>query len=102
MHAKSKLFWNESVGGPSMIDYVSYNGDGPLYIFKNAADFDNYCVQKNIDPNIRSYLPRREIIFNPALSGGLNDKYYNLFEESEYMIKRLYYPTTPCPQSGSR
>jgi hypothetical protein len=91
--AKSKLFWNESVGGPSMIDYVSYNGDGPLYIFKNAADFDNYCVQKNIDPNIRSYLPRREIIFNPGLSGGLNDKYYNLFEESEYMIKN--YTTLP-------
>ncbi len=85
--AKSKLFWNESVGGPSMIDYVSFNGDGPLYIFKNAADFDNYCVQKNIDPNIRSYLPRREIIFNPGLSGGLNEKYYNLFEESEYMNK---------------
>ncbi len=91
--AKSKLFWNESVGGPSMIDYVSFNGDGPLYIFKNAADFDNYCVQKNIDPNIRSYLPRREIIFNPGLSGGLNDKYYNLFEESEYMKKD--YSTLP-------
>src|SRR5574338_733535 len=84
---KSKLFWNESVGGPSMIGYESYNGDGPLYIFKNAADFDNYCMQKNIDPNIRSYLPRREIIFNPGLKGGLNDKYYNLFEESEYMKK---------------
>lgn len=85
--AKSKLFWNESVGGPSMIDYVSFNGDGPLYIFKNAADFDNYCVQNNIDPNIRSYLPRREIIFNPGLSGGLNDEYYNLFEETEFMKK---------------
>lgn len=91
--SKSKLFWNESVGGPSMIDYVSYNGDGPLYIFKNNGDFENYCVQKNIDPNIRSYLPRREIIFNPGLSGGLNDKYYNLFEESEYMIKN--YTTLP-------
>jgi hypothetical protein len=85
--AKSKLFWNESVGGPSMIGYESYNGDGPLYIFKNAADFDNYCVQKNIDPNIRSYLPRREIIFNPGLKGGLNDEYYNLFEETEFMNK---------------
>ena len=91
--AKSKLFWNESVGGPSMIGYESYNGDGPLYIFKNASDFDNYCVQKNIDPNIRSYLPRREIIFNPGLSGGLNEKYYNLFEESEYMKKD--YSTLP-------
>lgn len=91
--AKSKLFWNESVGGPSMIDYKSFNGDGPLYIFKNNGDFENYCVQKNIDPNIRSYLPRREIIFNPGLSGGLNDKYYNLFEESEYMIKN--YTTLP-------
>ena len=94
--AKSKLFWNESVGGPSMIGYESYNGDGPLYIFKNAADFDNYCVQKNIDPNIRSYLPRREIIFNPGLKGGLNDKYYNLFEESEYM-KKDYSTLPPLP-----
>ena len=97
--AKSKLFWNESVGGPSMIDYKSYNGDGPLYIFKNAADFDNYCVQKNIDPNIRSYLPRREIIFNPGLKGGLNDEYYNLFEETEYMKKDYStLPTLPLNQ----
>jgi hypothetical protein len=85
--AKSKLFWNESVGGPSMIGYESYNGDGPLYIFKNAADFDNYCMQNQIDPNIRSYLPRREIIFNPGLHSGLNDEYYNLIEETEFMIK---------------
>ena len=91
--SKSKLFWNESVGGPSMIGYKSYNGDGPLYIFKNAADFDNYCVQSNIDPNIRSYLPRREIIFNPSLHSGLNDEYYNLFEETEFMNKD--YSTLP-------
>ena len=94
--SKSKLFWNESVGGPSMIGYESYNGDGPLYIFKNAADFDNYCVQNNIDPNIRSYLPRREIIFNPGLSGGLNDEYYNLFEETEFM-KKDYSDLTTLP-----
>ena len=85
--AKTKLFWNESVGGPSMIGYESYNGDGPLYIFKNNGDFENYCVQNNIDPNIRSYLPRREIIFNPGLPDGLNEGYYNLFEETEYMRK---------------
>lgn len=91
--SKSKLFWNESVGGPSMIGYESYNGDGPLYIFKNGADFDNYCVQNTIDPNIRSYLPRREIIFNPGLNSGLNDEYYNLFEETEYMGKD--YTTLP-------
>lgn len=90
---KTKLFWNESVGGPSMIGYESYNGDGPLYIFKNAADFDNYCMQNQIDPNIRSYLPRREIIFNPGLNSGLNDGYYNLFEETEYMGKD--YSTLP-------
>ncbi len=76
-----------------MIDYVSYNGDGPLYIFKNNGDFDNYCVQSKIDPNIRSYLPRREIIFNPGLHSGLNDEYYNLFEETEYMEKD--YTTLP-------
>ncbi len=97
--SKSKIFWNESVGGTSMIDYVSYNGDGPLYIFKNAADFDNYCVQNNIDPNIRSYLPRREIIFNPGLHSGLNDEYYNLFEETEFMGKDYStLPTLPLNQ----
>jgi hypothetical protein len=90
---KSKLFWNESVGGPSMIGYESYNGDGPLYVFKNNGDFENYCVQNQIDPNIRSYLPRREIIFNPGLHSGLNDEYYNLFEETEYMRKD--YSTLP-------
>jgi len=97
---KTKLFWNESVGGPSMIDYVSYNGDGPLYIFKNAADFDNYCTQKKVDPNIRSYLPRREIIFNPGLNGGLNEEYYNLFEETEFMQKDYStLPTLPLSQT---
>jgi len=98
--SKSKLFWNESVGGPSMIDYVSYNGDGPLYIFKNNGDFENYCVQNQIDPNIRSYLPRREIIFNPGLHSGLNDEYYNLFEESEYMVKDYStLPTLPLDEA---
>ncbi len=86
---KSKLFWNESVGGPSMIGYESYNGDGPLYIFKNNNDFENYCTNNNIDPDIKSYLPRREIIFNPGLADGLNESYYNLFDSSEYM-KRDY------------
>ena len=98
--AKTKLFWNESVGGPSMIGYESYNGDGPLYIFKNAADFDNYCMQNNIDPNIRCYLPRREIIFNPGLHSGLNDRYYNLFEETEYMSKD-YSTLPPLPLNQS-
>lgn len=85
--AKSKLFWNTSVGGPSMVGYESYNGDGPLYVFKNNGDFENYCANHNIDPDIKNYLPRREIIFNPGLSDGLNDKYYNLFESSEYLKK---------------
>lgn len=76
-----------------MIEEESYNGDGPLYIFKNNGDFENYCVQNNIDPNIRSYLPRREIIFNPDLPDGLNEEYYNLFEETEFMKKD--YSTLP-------
>lgn len=83
--ARSKLFWNTSIGAPSMIGFKSANGDGSLYLFKNAADFDNYCIQNNINPNIRDYLPRREIIFNPQRPEGLNDEFYNLFEDSEYM-----------------
>lgn len=85
--AKSKLFWNESVGSPSMIGYESYNGDGPLYVFKNNGDFENYCNNNNIDPDIKGFLPRREIIFNPGLADGLNEKFYNLFESSEFMKK---------------
>ena len=83
--ARSKLFWNTSIGAPSMIGFKSANGDGSLYLFKNAADFDNYCIQNHINPNIRDYLPRREIIFNPLRSEGLNEEFYNLFEDSEFM-----------------
>ncbi len=73
--ARSKLFWNKSIGAPSMIGFKSANGDGSLYLFKNAADFDNYCIQNHINPNIRAYLPRREIIFNPQRPEGLNDEF---------------------------
>lgn len=97
--AKSKLFWNTSIGAPSMIGFKSANGDGSLYLFKNAADFDNYCIQNQINPNIRDYLPRREIIFNPQKPEGLNDEFYNLFEESEYMKKDYStLPTLPLYQ----
>jgi len=70
-----------------MIGFKSANGDGSLYLFKNSADFDNYCIQNQINPNIRDYLPRREIIFNPQRPEGLNDEFYNLFEDSEFMKK---------------
>lgn len=98
--ARSKLFWNTSIGAPSMIGFKSANGDGSLYLFKNAADFDNYCIQNQINPNIRDYLPRREIIFNPQRPEGLNDEFYNLFEESEYMKKDYSsLPRVPFDQS---
>jgi len=91
--SRSKLFWNESVGAPSRLDYKSYNGGGPLYIFKKDSDFENYCTQNQISLSIKNWLPRREIIFNPALPGGLNEEFYNLFEETEYMKKD--YSTLP-------
>lgn len=94
--ARSKLFWNTSIGAPSMIGFKSANGDGSLYLFKNAADFDNYCIQNHINPNIRDYLPRREIIFNPQRPEGLNDEFYNLFEDSEY-LKKDYSTLLPLP-----
>ena len=94
--SRSKLFWNTSIGAPSMIGFKSANGDGSLYLFKNSADFDNYCIQNQINPKIRDYLPRREIIFNPQKHEGLNDEYYNLFEDSEYM-KNDYSTLPPLP-----
>lgn len=84
---KSKLFWNASLGCPSMIGYesASVEDNSMYYVFKNDADFKNYCCQNNINPSIKDYLPRREIIFNPGLPSGLTDKFYNLFVETKYM-----------------
>ncbi|MCE1187613.1 MAG: DUF5906 domain-containing protein [Ignavibacteria bacterium] len=84
---KCKLFWNASLGCPSMIGYesASIEDNSMYYVFKNDADFKNYCCQNNINPSIKDYLPRREIIFNPGLPSGLTDKFYNLFIETKYM-----------------
>lgn len=86
---KCKLFWNASLGCPSMVGYESASAEDSsmYYVFKNDADFKNYCCQNNINPSIKDYLPRREIIFNPGLPSGLTEKYYNLFEETKYMGK---------------
>lgn len=85
---KSKLFWNTTVGCPSMIGYEGIEEEGGAhYVFKNDADFRNYCYQNNINPSVKDYLPRREIIFHPGLLSGLTEKYYNVFEESQYMKK---------------
>jgi len=86
---KCKLFWNASLGCPSKVEYesASMEDDSVYYVFKNDADFKNYCCQNNINPSIKDYLPRREIIFNPGLPSGLSEKFYNLFEESQFMKK---------------
>ena len=82
---KCKLFWNSSLGCPSMVGYESALDDSVYYVFKNDADFKNYCCQNNINPSIKDYLPRREILFDPSLPSGLTEKYFNLFEETKYM-----------------
>lgn len=84
---KCKLFWNASLGCPSMVGYesASVEDNSVYYVFKNDADFKNYCCQNNVNPSVKDYLPRREIIFNPGLPSGLTEKYYNLFEETKYM-----------------
>ncbi|MCE1168224.1 MAG: DUF5906 domain-containing protein [Sphingobacteriia bacterium] len=86
---KCKLFWNASLGCPSMVGYesASVEDNSVYYVFKNDGDFKNYCCQNNINPSIKDYLPRREIIFNPGLPSGLTDKFYNLFIETKYMRK---------------
>ena len=91
--AKSKLFWNESVGGPSMIDYVSYNGDGPFTYSRMQLILIITVYRKILIRIFDLIYQGREIIFNPGLSGGLNDEYYNLFEETEFMKKD--YSTLP-------
>jgi hypothetical protein len=92
---KCKLFWNASLGCPSMVGYesMSKTDDSVYYVFKNDGDFKNYCCQNQINPSIKDYLPRREIIFNPGLPSGLTEKYYNLFVETKYMKKD--YSTLP-------
>jgi hypothetical protein len=86
---KCKLFWNASLGCASMVGYesASTEDNSVYYVFKNDSDFKNYCCQNNINPSIKDYLPRREIIFNPGLPSGLTEQYYNLFMETKYMRK---------------
>jgi hypothetical protein len=84
---KSEIFWNTSFGCPSAINYKTVYDESAYYVFKNDADFRSYCRHKKINPEIKEYLPRREIIFDPSLEGGLTEEYFNVFEESEYMKK---------------
>lgn len=86
---KCKIFWNTSLGCPSLVRYESGNevDQSVYYIFKNDSDFKNYCCNYKIDPSIKDYLPRREIIFNPGKPSGLHDDFYNIFEETQYMKK---------------
>lgn len=87
---KSTLFWSSTVGRPIRVltqeeaDRRLNNAGSRIEIFKNDKDFENYCTQFNIAPNIEKFLPRREVIFDPTIEPGLSDLYFNLFESSDY------------------
>ncbi|MCZ7603129.1 MAG: DUF5906 domain-containing protein [Melioribacteraceae bacterium] len=84
---KTKLFWNTTEGCVTAIDYKTKKDPHTIYSFKNNTDFRNYCHANQIDPNITERLPRREIIFDPRERSGLAEIFYNVFEESEYLVK---------------
>ncbi len=84
---KCTLFFNTTMGHPTAVNYQFVETQQPYYVFKNDADFNNYCAQEKISRSIKDYLPRREIIFDPKLPPGLNDNYFNVFEPSKYMQK---------------
>lgn len=88
-----KLFWNMTVGAPALVDYTLPDTldeqikNKTMYVFKNDADFRNYCANEGINYSIKENLIRREVLFNPKLPSGLNESFYNLFEETIYMKK---------------
>ena len=85
---KSSLFFNENLGYACRIiedeedRKQSRNG---YVVFKNNEDWKNYCHHNNVNPACKTYLPRLNIIFDPKKPSGLQEKYFNMFEESEYL-----------------
>lgn len=87
---KSSLFFNDTVGYPCRIkeeDPETKEKLAGYVIFKNNDDWVNYCNYNTINPTCKTYLPRVRILFNPSMPGGLNKEYYNMFQESEYLLK---------------
>lgn len=93
-----KLFFNTSVGAPSQTEFIDpvsielesdeiNNPTKTMYVFKNDADFRNYCNNEDLPYSLKEYLVRASIIFNPKLPSGFHGDYYNLFQNSIYMNK---------------
>ncbi|MFH0734622.1 MAG: primase-helicase family protein [bacterium] len=86
--SKSSLFFNETLGYPSRIiesESEQENNRNGYFVFKNNDDWRNYCHYNNVNPACKIYLPRVRIIFDPKKPSGLQEDYFNMFQESEYL-----------------
>lgn len=84
---KSSLFFNETLG------YASRVEEGGFVVFKNNDDWINYCHFNDINPACKTFLPRVKIIFDPGKPSGLQQEYFNMFQESDYLQE--HDPTQP-------
>ncbi|MDR3666419.1 MAG: DUF5906 domain-containing protein [Ignavibacteriaceae bacterium] len=88
---KSSLFFNETLGYASRI--LDEENGGGYVVFKNDADWLNFCHHNSVNPACKIFLPRVSIIFDPAKISCLQDGYFNMFQESEYL--KLHDTTQP-------
>lgn len=79
--SRSKLFFNEDVG---FVARLTDDGGG-FKVFKNNDDWLSFCNSNNINYESKTFLPRRSIIFDPSKSSGLQEEYFNLFEQSIFL-----------------
>lgn len=79
--SRSKLFFNEDVG---FVARLLEDGNN-FKVFKNNDDWLSYCNANNINYESKTFLPRRSIIFDPSKPSGLQEEYFNLFEQSIFL-----------------
>jgi hypothetical protein len=79
--SRSKLFFNEDVG---FVARLTEDKNG-FKVFKNNDDWLSFCNANNINYESKTFLPRRSIIFDPSKPSGLQEEYFNLFEQSIFL-----------------
>lgn len=93
---KCRIFFNENTGCPCQIIDDEDSRQGYSATTRND-DWANLCFHNKINPKTRTFLPRCRIIFDPSWPSGLNDGYFNLFQESKYLRE---HDTTQPPLDG--
>ncbi len=93
----NKLIWSENNGLPVRIDIDNPNNPTGYHVFKNNKDWNNFCLQNNINPKIESSLPRKWIEFDISAPPGVYEDKFNLFQETKYLKQYrdyclVYYP----------